>query len=243
VSVADRTAPADHTVPAPPPAAIRCFGERLEIATAYAGLLVGPGVDRGLLGPREADRVWERHLLNCGVVADLIPPGALVWDVGSGAGLPGLVIAIARPDLKVHLLEPLLRRTTFLAECLEILGLDQVSVVRARAEDYAGRAGADIVTARAVAPLDRLSGWLLPLLRPGGEMLALKGETADEELRDAEESLRDRGATEWSVVEVGGEMLDPPTRVIRVRVGADRAPARPGHRLRKAPGPPGGKSR
>lgn len=161
--------------------------EQRALAERYVEWLVGAGVERGLIGPREADRIWPRHVLNCAVLAGLLPPDCRsVCDLGSGAGLPGLVLAILRPDLQVVLLEPLLRRTTFLDEVVTDLGLDQVRVVRARAEEYASTGpDHDVVVARAVAPLTRLVGWALPLLRPGGTLLALKGASADDEVRDA----------------------------------------------------------
>src|SRR6185437_14113827 len=139
------------TLSPPPAEAERLFGEHLPAMVRYAELLAGPGVERGLIGPREVDRLWERHLLNCGAVAEVIAPGLDVVDVGSGGGLPGLVLAIARPDLRITLLEPLLRRTVFLSECVEVLGLRNVEVRRGRAEEWAGRVAADVVTARAVA--------------------------------------------------------------------------------------------
>jgi 16S rRNA (guanine527-N7)-methyltransferase len=149
----------------------------------YAALLATAGVERGIIGPREVPRIWERHLVNCAVVAEPggpVPLGASVIDVGSGGGLPGLVWAICRPDLSVVLLEPLLRRTTFLAEAVAELGLGNVEVARGRAEEYGG--SAEIVTARAVAPLGRLAAWCLPLVRPGGALLALKGASVAEEI-------------------------------------------------------------
>lgn len=185
----------------PPPAAAGLFGERLPAMVRYAELLAGPGVERGLIGPREVERLWERHLLNCGAVAELIPSASKVVDVGSGGGLPGLVLAIARPDLQMILLEPLLRRTVFLAECVEELGLDNVEVRRGRAEEWAGgRLTAEVVTARAVAPLEKLVGWCLPLLAPNGRMLALKGEAAAAELEAVAPTLPPLGAVDWAVV-------------------------------------------
>ena len=148
------------------------FGVRLELAEQYAELLASAGVIRGLIGPRETPRLWERHLLNCAVLGELIPTDSTVCDIGSGAGLPGLVLAIARPDLTVTLVEPLLRRTTFLDEAVQELGLDQVEVIRARAEELHGRRRFDVVTSRAVAPLPKLARWSLPLTRPGGVVVA-----------------------------------------------------------------------
>ncbi|HET6214755.1 MAG TPA: 16S rRNA (guanine(527)-N(7))-methyltransferase RsmG, partial [Micromonosporaceae bacterium] len=141
-----------------PAAARQLFGDQLPLAEVYAGLLATDGVVRGLLGPREADRVWDRHLLNCAAIAELIPFAAFVVDIGSGAGLPGIVLAVARPDLSVVLVEPLARRTAFLDEAVAVLGLaERVTVRRARAEECIGSHSlADVVTARAVAPLDRL---------------------------------------------------------------------------------------
>lgn len=210
----------DASLPAPPEAAVALFGSALPLVLRYGELLAGPGVERGLLGPREVDRLWERHLLNCAAVAELIPEGSHVVDVGSGAGLPGIVLAATRADLRVTLLEPLLRRTVFLDECLDALDLDNAEVLRGRAEEWAGRMGADVVTARAVAPLDRLVGWCLPLLRRGGRMLALKGDSAVEELAVVAPSLPKLGAAVWDVVEVGELLGDAATRVIRIDLGS-----------------------
>jgi 16S rRNA (guanine527-N7)-methyltransferase len=159
----------------------------------YADILAGAGVVRGLLGPREVTRLWDRHLLNCAQIASAFAPAVRVCDVGSGAGLPGVVLALLRPDLEVTLLEPLLRRTRFLDEVVTELALPHVQVVRGRAEEHAG-AGFDAVTARAVAPLDRLVRWTLPLCRPDGMLLAMKGMGAQDELVAAQETLRRAGA-------------------------------------------------
>ena len=201
------------------------FGAALPVAVRYADLLVGAGVDRGLIGPRETGRIWERHLLNCAVVAEGIPHGADVCDVGSGAGLPGLVLALARPDLSVLLVEPLERRAAFLQEAVELLGLGQVRVTRARAEEL-GLLAADVVTARAVAPLGKLALWCLPLVRSGGTLLALKGARAEEELAAAESILRRTGATAWRIQQMGLDVLEHPTTVVVVTAGdqAARAP-------------------
>jgi 16S rRNA (guanine527-N7)-methyltransferase len=200
------------------------FGDALPVAERYAELLAGAGVERGLIGPREADRLWDRHLLNCAVVAELIRPDAGVIDLGSGAGLPGIVLGIIRPDLSITLLEPLLRRVTFLSECVTELGLRNVTVRRARAEEVSGSLSGDVVTARAVAPLDRLLRWGLPLLRPGGELLAFKGERAGTELEAIEPELEAFGARTAELLQVGHGKVEPPTTI--VRVVAERPPAR-----------------
>jgi 16S rRNA (guanine527-N7)-methyltransferase len=213
------------TVPPAPPAAARVFGDRLPVLEAYAALLAGTGVERGLLGPREAPRLWERHLLNCAGLGELLEPGEVVVDLGSGAGLPGLVLAALRPDVTVVLVEPLLRRATFLTEAVGQLGLRGVVVRRARAEELAGVLLADVVTARAVAPLDRLAGWALPLLHPGGRLLAFKGERADAELASSGSALRQAGGTAARVVEVGSAELDTLARVVVVERSDAAVPA------------------
>lgn len=207
-------------LPAPPDAARELFGDRLGDAVRYAELLAEVAVERGLLGPREVPRLWERHLLNCAVLAEVVPEDVTVCDVGSGAGLPGIPLALVRPDLRITLLEPLLRRTTFLREAVELLGLEHVDVVRGRAEEVLGSLEpVHVVTARAVAPLDRLAGWGVPLLRPYGEMLALKGHTAEEELKRARAALAKLGVERTSVLGVGEGLLDPPSTVVRVVAG------------------------
>jgi 16S rRNA (guanine527-N7)-methyltransferase len=196
------------------------FGDALPVAERYAAFLADAGVERGLIGPREVDRLWERHLINCAVVSEAIAQDAQVVDIGSGAGLPGIVLAIVRPDLRITLLEPLLRRTNFLTEVVELLGLDHVTVVRGRAEEVMGTLQpVHVVTARAVAPLDRLAAWGIPLLRPYGEMLALKGDTAEEELKSAATALSKLGAVSTSVLHVGEGVVDPLSTVVRVEVG------------------------
>lgn len=196
------------------------FGDRYEDAVRYAELLAEAGVQRGLIGPREVPRLWERHLLNCAVLSEVVPEGVTVCDVGSGAGLPGIPLALVREDLKITLLEPLLRRTTFLTEVVELLGLDHVTVVRGRAEEVMGKlTPVHVVTARAVAPLDRLATWGVPLLRPYGEMLALKGDTAEEELKAAGTALSKLGAVGTSILHVGEGVVDPLSTVVRVEVG------------------------
>lgn len=197
----------------------RLFGPRLPLARRYAEHLVTTGVERGLIGPREAPRVWDRHVLNCAVVADLVPDGARVVDVGSGAGLPGIPLALARPDLQIALVEPLARRVDWLDEVVADLGID-VRVDRGRAEEIAVRRrweGADVVTARAVAPLARLAGWALPLLLNGGRLLAMKGASAAEEItRDSPAVRRLGGGT--PVIERCGEGAVLATVVVVERV-------------------------
>jgi 16S rRNA (guanine527-N7)-methyltransferase len=202
--------------PAVPESADIIFGDRVRLAQRYAELLIGIGVERGLLGPREVERIWERHLLNCAAVAELLEGGERVADIGSGAGLPGIPLAIAKPGLRVVLVESLLRRAEFLNMVVTELGLD-VEVVRGRAEDATVRqavGGCDAVTSRAVASLDKLARWSLPLLRPGGRMLAIKGERADDELREHRRVLDRLGTTGARVMECGESYLSPPARVV-----------------------------
>jgi len=202
-------------------AATELFGERLPLAIRYATLLSTVGIEHGLIGPREADRVWDRHLLNCAAVTDLLPGSARVVDVGSGAGLPGIVLALRRPDLRVDLVEPLQRRVNFLVMAVEQLGLsDSVRVHHGRAEEPAIReivGRCEWVTARAVAPLARLVRWCLPLLTPGGRLLALKGRSAAEELRRDEIAIRRAGGTAGRVIECEIPGMDEPSRVIAIQ--------------------------
>jgi len=189
---------------------------RLELAERYAALLATEGVVRGLIGPREGPRLWERHLLNCAVLGELVPTGSAVCDIGSGAGLPGLVLAIARPDLTVTLVEPLLRRTTFLQEVVTDLGLSGVEVHRARAEALHGTRTFDVVTSRAVAPLDRLLAWSMPLVAPSGALVAMKGSTAADEIVAADTVLRRLGCATPEIHSVGANVADSPSTAIRV---------------------------
>lgn len=179
---------------------------------AYVNSLSTVGVERGLIGPREVPRIWERHILNSAAVMTRVPEGSVVADVGSGAGLPGLVWAIARPDLSVTLIEPLLRRTVFLDEMCDELGLDNVRVLRARADEV--HEEFDVVTARAVAALEKLGRWCMPLVRPGGVLLALKGQTAQAEVDASTGALNKLGAT-TIVVSTYGD-LEVPTTVVEV---------------------------
>jgi 16S rRNA (guanine527-N7)-methyltransferase len=229
------------------PAARSLFGDRLPLAIEYARLLATDGVVRGLIGPREAPRIWERHLLNCAAIVELIAPAVSVVDVGSGAGLPGIVLAVARPDLSVILVEPLARRTAFLSEVVTALGLGHTTVVRARAEECAGpsrsrsRSGpagvppADVVTARALAPLDRLAAWCLPLAAEGGRVLALKGESAVREVEEHRAAIARLGGQDPSVLVCGAGVLDPPTTVVEIVRGRTTAPAHPARRRRSGP--------
>jgi 16S rRNA (guanine527-N7)-methyltransferase len=209
--------------PPPPPAAAEVFGSRMPLAERFAGILSDSGVSHGLVGPREVPRLWERHVLNCAVVAPALPADVDVIDVGSGAGLPGLALVIARPDVRMHLVEPMLRRTTWLHDAVEELGLDNVEVHRGRAEQFWGQLSAPVVTARAVARLGELARWSLPLLRPGGSMLALKGASAQEELDADRAALRRLGAVSDAVETYGADVVSPATIVVRVTLGATPA--------------------
>lgn len=224
--------PADSPVSdlgAPPTAAAAVFGERLPLAGRYAKILATEGVVRGLIGPRETPRLWERHLVNCGVMADMIPVGASVIDVGSGAGLPGLVLAVARPDLAITLVEPLARRTAFLEEVVVALGLDNVTVVRGRAEEVVGRLPeAEVVTARAVAALDKLAGWCLPLAAVGGRLLAMKGSSAAEEIVEHAAAVGKLGGAAARIELCGTGLIDPPTTVVEIVKERHVTPARGG---------------
>ncbi|NMO02586.1 16S rRNA (guanine(527)-N(7))-methyltransferase RsmG [Gordonia sp. TBRC 11910] len=199
-----------------PELAEQIFGAAVPTAEKYWDWLAGPAVVRGLVGPRETPRLWERHIMNCGVVGECLDAGERVVDIGSGAGLPGIPLAIARPDVRITLVEPLLRRATFLQEVVDDLGLD-VTVVRGRAEEpsvieCAG--GADVVTSRAVAPLDRLARWSAPLIRSGGRLVALKGSSAAEEIATHAAAARRVGLERLTVRECGTEVLSTPTIVI-----------------------------
>jgi 16S rRNA (guanine527-N7)-methyltransferase len=188
------------TPPAPPEARGVFAVERLPLAERYAAWLADAGVVRGLIGPREVPRLWERHLMNCAALGAVLPEGASVADIGSGAGLPGLVLAIARPDLRLTLIEPLLRRTTFLEEVAADLGLDNVEVVRGRADLLHGKRTFDVVTSRAVAPLGRLLEWSMPLVDPVGTLVAMKGSSVADEIVAARDVLERFGCDEPEVL-------------------------------------------
>ena len=212
--------PAGGGPPPGPPEAADVFGGALDQARRYAELLATDGVTRGLIGPRETERLWDRHLLNCAVVAEFLPERGVLVDIGSGAGLPGVVLAMLRPSLEVVLLEPLLRRSVFLEECVTQLGLSNATVLRARAEEKAAaHIRADVATARAVAPLDRLAGWAARLLRPGGELLAIKGQSAEEEIATARPVLSRLGVRSTEVLQAGHGRVVSATTVVRVVMG------------------------
>lgn len=197
----------------------RLLGDRLELAERFVAMLATDGLERGLIGPREVDRLWERHVINCALLVDAIGPEArTLADIGSGAGLPGVVLAIARPDLRITLVETMQRRAVWLEEVTDVLGLE-VEVVRARAEDLHGDRTFDVVTARAVAALGKLAGWTLPLVSDGGELLALKGSSAADEIEAAGKALRRVKGTDPQVLTLGSGEVEVPTTVVRVRRG------------------------
>jgi 16S rRNA (guanine527-N7)-methyltransferase len=199
-------------------AAEKIFGDRLGLAERYVEHLATSGTERGLIGPREIPRLWGRHVLNCAVIESEIAQGSHVADVGSGAGLPGLCLAIARPDLELTLIEPLERRVIWLQEVVDDLGLSNVTVMRTRAELAVGMVTADVVTARAVSALSNLAGLTIPLLGGEGEVVAIKGRSAAEEIEKAAKTIRKLGGVETSVVTVGQDLLEEPTTVVRIVV-------------------------
>ncbi|MCZ3385799.1 MAG: 16S rRNA (guanine(527)-N(7))-methyltransferase RsmG [Actinomycetia bacterium] len=218
----------DEDASRPPPVAGGLFGAGLAAAVQYAELLATMGVRRGVIGPREAGRIWSRHLLNSVAVVTALPQAGVVVDIGSGAGLPGVAIAIARPDLRIHLVEPLQRRVTWLQEVVDQLDLKtRVSIHHGRAEDL-NPVPADVVVSRAVAPLGRLLPWCVRWCRPGGLVVAVKGERAAEELDGAVIDLVAWGLSEPSVARFGEGVLTPPVvavlcqRLSEHRVGSGR---------------------
>jgi len=200
-----------------PPAATVLFGDQLDVARAFTGNLAAQGEERGLIGPLELPRLWSRHILNCAIVAPLLRPG-VVGDIGSGAGLPGLVLAIARPDVSFVLIEPMERRIAWLNEQVDELGLSNVSVVRARAEEAKLSAPLDQVTARAVSAFRKLLPLTAPLLRDGGELVLMKGAGAQAEVDAAAKEMRKYKVHDVVVETLGDGVLDEVTRVIRASV-------------------------
>ena len=198
-----------------PAAATAVFGDRLELAQAYHDSLATTAAERGFIGPKEVSRLWSRHILNCGVISEAFREGASVADIGSGAGLPGIPLAIARPDLSVTLIEPLLKRSTYLSEVKEELGLDNVTVIRGRAEEQK-KMLFDVVTSRAVAPLGKLAVWSLPLVRPGGAMVAMKGASVSEELERDAKVIAKAGGVDAEIFTAGDAVLEQPTTLIRI---------------------------
>ena len=202
------------------PTAERLFADRLELAERFVELLAEQGPERGLIGPREVDRLWERHLLNCALMVDAIDaldhPATTLADVGSGAGLPGAVIAIARPDLQVTLIETMQRRATWLEEVDAELGLG-LEVLRSRAEELHGQRSFELVTARAVAALDKLARWTLPLVADGGSLLAMKGSSAADEIEKAQKVLTRLGGVDPTISRYGEGEVEVPTTVVQVR--------------------------
>ena len=209
-----------------PPGAREVFGDDVARAMRFAELLADHGVERGLIGPREVERLWERHLLNSAVLAELLPRAARVVDLGSGAGLPGVPLALAAPELEITLLEPMARRVEWLEYVAATLEL-RVTVVRGRAEEPAIRrqlGGTEFVVARAVAPLAKLCEWALPLLRTGGHLLAMKGAGASDELVRDREPVARLGGGEPRIESCGMKVVsDPATVVIVEKVGGPRA--------------------
>ncbi|KYH44175.1 16S rRNA (guanine(527)-N(7))-methyltransferase RsmG [Branchiibius sp. NY16-3462-2] len=213
-------------VPAAPDAAREYLGDQFELMSRYVGHLATSAISHGLIGPRERETLWTRHVLNCAVLGDIIDPGSSVIDVGSGAGLPGLVLGISRPDLEVTLVEPLLRRSTWLSMVVEDLDLTNVVVRRDRAEAVHDLQ-ADVVTSRAVARLDRLTGWCAPLVAAHGRVIAIKGATAQEELDLTRDALATLGVIDARITQCGEGVVDPPTTAVELVFGdrsvADRA--------------------
>ena len=206
----------DFTPEVEPAIAATIFGAGIAKARAYAAALIKDGDELGLLGPREMPKLWTRHILNSAVVAELVGPGKKVADVGSGAGLPGIPMAIAQPEAQFTLIEPMERRSNWLQEQVDSLGLANVRVLRARAEEV-GEAF-DIVTARAVSALPKLLRLTVPLTRHGGEIIALKGSKAQEEIDDSKNLMKKLDIHSFEIVFTGAQHLAEPTRVVRTRL-------------------------
>lgn len=205
-------------VEAEPAVAAQIFGTQIESARRFASNLAKFGEERGLIGPLEPPRLWSRHILNCGVFADMLKPGDLVGDVGSGAGLPGLVLALARPDVEFALIEPMERRTDWLSEQVVDLGLSNVQVVRSRVQDAPFMEKCDVVTARAVSALKTLIPMTAPLVKPGGSLLLMKGASVDREIEDAKKQIRTHRLVDLRVIYSGEGILEEPTRLVQATV-------------------------
>jgi 16S rRNA (guanine527-N7)-methyltransferase len=199
---------------AEPAAAVAIFGDQIDQARYFAQTLANDSDELGLLGPRELDKLWSRHILNSAVVAELVQPGNKVADVGSGAGLPGIPMAIARPDAEFVLIEPMERRLSWMLQVVEDLDLKNVRVLRSRAEDVTEH-DFDIVTARAVAALDKLLKMCVPLLKPGGALIALKGSKAAEEIANAKTLEKKLGISSFEILVCGEKFLSEPTSVVK----------------------------
>lgn len=211
---------------AAPEFAATVFGAAEVKARLYADLLTTAGVERGLLGPQETSRVWSRHLFNCAAAAEFVPEVGSVADLGSGAGLPGVVLSLLRPQTDVLLIEPKLRRADFLHEVVGRLGLERTTVLRSRAEDVPGTflRQFDVVAVRALAPLYRLVPMAMPLLRPGGRLVAIKGARAEAELAAAGADLRRSGARDARLHTVTAPWLTPPAVIITAVAGPGGPP-------------------
>ena len=206
---------------AEPAAAVAIFGDQIDQARSFAQTLANDSDELGLLGPRELDKLWSRHILNSAVVAELVSPGDKVADVGSGAGLPGIPMAIARPGAEFVLIEPMERRSSWMLEVVEHLGLKNVRVLRSRAEDVTEQ-DFDVVTARAVAALDKLLKMCVPLLKPGGALIALKGSKAPEEILEAQKLKKKLKIESFEIVVCGENFLAEPTSVVETRLDSSQ---------------------
>ncbi|MCQ4620058.1 16S rRNA (guanine(527)-N(7))-methyltransferase RsmG [Corynebacterium sp. CCUG 71335] len=198
-----------------PDVAAEIFGDRLPLAQAYHDSLATTAAERGFIGPKEVPRLWDRHIFNCAVIGEAFKEGQRIADIGSGAGLPGIPLAIARPDLDITLIEPLLKRSSYLSEVVAELDLTNVTVIRGRAEEQK-KMLFDAVTSRAVAPLGKLASWSLPLVCPGGAMVAMKGASVSEELERDAKQIAKAGGVDADIFTVGEGVLEQPTTMIRI---------------------------